>query len=99
DAGATKTSMLLADSDGGGALDSYEDANHNGIIDAGEADPNNTADDPAGLIRFRRLAYSALEGSTIRFVIERIGNSRGIASVTCSTSLLNGPGDADWQDF
>jgi uncharacterized repeat protein (TIGR01451 family) len=39
DSGATVTSMLLADTDGGGARDGSEDANRNGVKDAGEQDP------------------------------------------------------------
>jgi MYXO-CTERM domain-containing protein len=45
DMGKTKTNPLLADSDGGGAKDGEEDANHNGVVDTGETDPNNKADD------------------------------------------------------
>ena len=39
DNGATKTSPLLRDTDGGGASDGSEDPNLNGAIDAGETDP------------------------------------------------------------
>jgi uncharacterized repeat protein (TIGR01451 family)/MYXO-CTERM domain-containing protein len=39
DAGATKTSPLLKDTDGGGVSDGGEDSNHNGKQDAGETDP------------------------------------------------------------
>jgi len=45
DAGATTTSPLLPDTDGGGARDGAEDPNGNGQIDAGELDPNDPADD------------------------------------------------------
>jgi MYXO-CTERM domain-containing protein len=49
DQGATTTSVLDPDSDGGGVSDGDEDANHNGMIDAGERDPNDPADDgPSG---------------------------------------------------
>ncbi len=43
----TKTSPLLADTDGGGAIDGAEDSNHNGKVDAGERNPTagNGADD------------------------------------------------------
>src|SRR5690606_27431953 len=39
DSGATTTSPLLADTDGGGATDGSEDFNLDGAIDAGETDP------------------------------------------------------------
>jgi clumping factor A len=39
DAGATKTSPLLWDTDGGGASDGSEDWNRNGVVDSGETDP------------------------------------------------------------
>ncbi|MFO0591046.1 MAG: EGF domain-containing protein [Polyangiaceae bacterium] len=47
DAGATKTSPVKADTDGGGAKDGAEDANHNGVLDPGELDPTvgHAADD------------------------------------------------------
>jgi hypothetical protein len=45
DGGATTTSMLLADSDGGGVSDGSEDANLDGVLDAGELDPNDGGDD------------------------------------------------------
>ncbi len=48
DGGASQTSPLDADSDGGGAADGCEDANHNGVVDPMETDPTvgNEADDP-----------------------------------------------------
>lgn len=45
DAGATRTSTLLADTDGGGVVDGAEDANLDGTIDQGELDPNDGSDD------------------------------------------------------
>ncbi|MEZ4221550.1 MAG: MYXO-CTERM sorting domain-containing protein [Polyangiaceae bacterium] len=47
DTGQTKTSPLLRDTDGGGATDGSEDANLNGVVDAGEQNPvkGNAADD------------------------------------------------------
>ncbi len=39
DGGATKTSPINGDTDGGGVIDGSEDANHNGVVDAGELDP------------------------------------------------------------
>ncbi|HRI65794.1 MAG TPA: MopE-related protein [Polyangium sp.] len=45
DAGQTKTSTLLKDSDGGGATDASEDANLNGVIDPMELDPQDPSDD------------------------------------------------------
>jgi uncharacterized repeat protein (TIGR01451 family)/MYXO-CTERM domain-containing protein len=48
DLGATKTSMVNADTDFGGEPDGLEDANHNGVVDVGETDPNNPADDRTG---------------------------------------------------
>ena len=41
----TTTSVLLADTDGGGVSDGEEDANQNGAVDSGERDPLNPADD------------------------------------------------------
>ncbi|MGK3997754.1 hypothetical protein [Sorangium sp. So ce1024] len=46
DGGATTTSVVNSDTDGGGASDGEEDRNHDGAIDEGETDPNNPADDP-----------------------------------------------------
>jgi hypothetical protein len=45
DGGATTTGHLDLDTDDGGRSDGEEDANHNGVVDAGELDPNNPADD------------------------------------------------------
>ncbi len=45
DAGATTTNPLLADTDGGGIDDGTEDGNGDGVVDSGETDPNNPADD------------------------------------------------------
>ncbi len=45
DGGATKTSPLDPDTDHGGVSDGDEDSNHNGVVDAGERDPLNAADD------------------------------------------------------
>jgi len=48
DGGATTTNMLDPDTDDGGVSDGDEDANHNGVIDSGETDPNDTDDDDPG---------------------------------------------------
>jgi uncharacterized repeat protein (TIGR01451 family) len=45
DKGATTTSPLDPDTDDGGVSDGIEDANHNGVIDDGEGDPNDPSDD------------------------------------------------------
>ena len=45
DGGATTTSPINPDTDGGGVSDGSEDTNLNGKIDAGELDPNNPSDD------------------------------------------------------
>jgi hypothetical protein len=47
DKGKTKTSMVNADTDGGGVSDGDEDFDKDGVVDAnqGEGDPNNKADD------------------------------------------------------
>jgi uncharacterized repeat protein (TIGR01451 family) len=45
DKGMTTTSPLDPDTDHGGIPDGVEDANHNGMIDEGEGDPNNAVDD------------------------------------------------------
>jgi uncharacterized repeat protein (TIGR01451 family) len=45
DMGRTTTSMVDPDTDHGGVKDGVEDANHNGVVDIGETDPNNPADD------------------------------------------------------
>jgi uncharacterized repeat protein (TIGR01451 family)/MYXO-CTERM domain-containing protein len=45
DAGATTTDPTLADTDGGGRADGDEDADHDGVIDAGEGDPRDPSDD------------------------------------------------------
>ncbi len=51
DKGVTVTDPLNADTDGGGVKDGSEDANRNGVVDAGETDPTagHGADDLAGL--------------------------------------------------
>ncbi|EYF07081.1 DUF3344 domain-containing protein [Chondromyces apiculatus] len=49
DSGATTTDPLDADTDDGSVSDGIEDANHNGMIDPGETDPNNPADDLANV--------------------------------------------------
>ncbi|WP_428269633.1 OmpA family protein, partial [Haliangium sp.] len=48
---STTTSMVVADTDGGGLSDGDEDQNHNGRIDDGERDPNDPADDALPLDR------------------------------------------------
>jgi clumping factor A len=48
DGGATTTSPLERDTDGGGTSDGAEDADKDGVVDAGETDPNNAADDVIG---------------------------------------------------
>ncbi|WP_437834119.1 hypothetical protein [Sorangium sp. So ce1153] len=45
DEGATTTDPTAADTDGGGAIDGEEDADHDGVVDEGERDPNDPADD------------------------------------------------------
>ena len=47
DKGATKTSMLVADTDGGGVIDGKEDLDKDGAFDPsqGEGDPNDASDD------------------------------------------------------
>ncbi|MBW2456079.1 MAG: hypothetical protein JRI68_16290, partial [Deltaproteobacteria bacterium] len=48
DSGDTTTNPLDDDTDDGGVSDGDEDVNHNGVIDAGETDPNYGADDYSG---------------------------------------------------
>ncbi|MFZ2808072.1 MAG: BACON domain-containing carbohydrate-binding protein [Desulfosalsimonadaceae bacterium] len=45
---ATTTNPLISDSDGDGLKDGQEDANHNGMIDPGESDPNQIEIDSSG---------------------------------------------------
>ncbi|HVW30239.1 MAG TPA: isopeptide-forming domain-containing fimbrial protein [Polyangiaceae bacterium] len=45
DMGRTTTSMVDPDTDHGGVPDGVEDANHNGVVDVGETDPNDPTDD------------------------------------------------------
>ncbi|XXT19134.1 hypothetical protein WME94_53800 [Sorangium sp. So ce429] len=45
DLGATTTNPLEPDTDRGGVSDGSEDTNRNGLLDPGETDPNNAADD------------------------------------------------------
>jgi len=45
DSGATTTSMVMGDTDGGGVSDGSEDSNLDGVVDSGEGDPNEPADD------------------------------------------------------
>ncbi|WP_437288206.1 hypothetical protein [Sorangium sp. So ce406] len=45
DGGETTTDPTVADTDGGGAIDGEEDADHDGVVDAGERDPNDPSDD------------------------------------------------------
>jgi uncharacterized repeat protein (TIGR01451 family) len=47
DMGMSVTSLIKNDSDTGGAMDGFEDPNHNGRIDIGETNPNDAADDRA----------------------------------------------------
>ncbi len=48
DGGATTTSMVDPDTDDGGVPDGVEDADHDGVVDTGETDPNDPADDLTG---------------------------------------------------
>jgi len=50
----TTTYPLNADSDGDGAWDGAEDANHNGMVDSGETDPNDASSYPAALIHLKK---------------------------------------------
>ncbi|WP_437335269.1 hypothetical protein [Sorangium sp. So ce394] len=45
DNGDTTTDPTKADTDGGGATDGEEDEDHDGVVDVGERDPNDPADD------------------------------------------------------
>ncbi|MGK4008075.1 hypothetical protein WMF31_35990 [Sorangium sp. So ce1036] len=45
DSGETTTDPTSRDTDGGGVIDGEEDADHDGVIDEGERDPNDPADD------------------------------------------------------
>ena len=45
DSGATTTGVLDPDTDDGGVSDGDEDTNKNGVVDSGERDPNDPADD------------------------------------------------------
>ncbi|MDI3283423.1 hypothetical protein [Polyangium sp. 15x6] len=45
DMGTTTTDPLKADTDGGGVSDGDEDTDKDGVVDEGEKDPNNKADD------------------------------------------------------
>jgi clumping factor A len=52
DAGATTTNPLDPDTDDGSVEDGAEDTNHDGVVDAGERDPNDPSDDgddPVGI--------------------------------------------------
>jgi len=51
---ATTTDPLNADSDGDGAWDGVEDANHDGMVDSGETDPNDISSKPAALIHLKQ---------------------------------------------
>lgn len=48
DGGATTTNPLLADTDGGGAIDGDEDTDHDGVVDDGERNPLDPSDDLPG---------------------------------------------------
>ena len=50
----TTTDPLNNDSDDDGAWDGTEDANHNGMVDPGETDPNNISSKPAALIHLKK---------------------------------------------
>jgi hypothetical protein len=50
----TTTNPLNADSDGDGAWDGTEDANHNGRVDAGETDPSDASSNPEALIHLKK---------------------------------------------
>ncbi len=45
DLGATTTDPTKADTDGGGKADGLEDIDHDGVVDAGETNPNDPSDD------------------------------------------------------
>lgn len=50
----TTTDPLNKDSDDDGAWDGAEDANHNGLVDAGETDPNDILSNPSTLIHLKK---------------------------------------------
>ena len=50
----TTTYPLNKDSDGDGAWDGTEDANHNGSVDDGESDPNDMSSKPEALIHLKQ---------------------------------------------
>jgi hypothetical protein len=51
--------VYLEDSDDDGILDVVEDANHNGVVDAGETDPNNADTDSDGIQDGTELGYTS----------------------------------------
>ncbi|XXF75166.1 Ig-like domain-containing protein [Myxococcaceae bacterium GXIMD 01537] len=61
--GDNKTDPLDDDSDDDGLMDGTEDANHDGIVDAGETDPNKADTDEDGLQDGTELGLTQPEGT------------------------------------
>ncbi len=84
DLGATVTNPLDPDTDAGGALDGDEDTDHDGVMDAGERDPNDPSDDdeiPGG---------EGGAGAGGGAGVDAVGGSAGSASLAGSGGLATG---------
>jgi hypothetical protein len=83
DMGGTRTSPLLEDSDGGGALDGDEDANKNGVVDEGERDPANAADDVSSVECMSDFDCGAEDSGRVCDATKCIDGCRGQSGNDC----------------
>jgi hypothetical protein len=81
---STTTRATLRDTDGGGIHDGIEDANRNGMIDAGEIDPRDASDDSV----YMRIS-PMIEGGSVAF--SYFGCEPGSLMVLCYSLVGTGP--------
>ncbi|MEP7049552.1 MAG: isopeptide-forming domain-containing fimbrial protein [Pseudomonadota bacterium] len=88
DVGTTRTNPLIADTDQGGVGDGDEDINHNGVVDTGETDPNNSADDQT-MIGAGGAGGASPSGGAAGVVT---GNLAGVGATGESVGVIEGGG-------
>ncbi len=90
DDGKTKTSPLDPDTDHGSVKDGDEDANHNGVVDGGETDPNDPADDRQASGSGGAGGASGMAGSGV--LGGAAGALGGVGGVSANDGTLEGGG-------
>ena len=85
DGGTTTTNPLDSDTDDGGVSDGDEDTNHNGVVDPGERDPLNGADDIVMVCTMDSDCGDTMSGMVCNDMGMCIGGCRGTNGNGCPT--------------